>query len=261
MARKVKLVDITKCCACKGCQTACKNWNQLPGVETEFVGSYENPADFCVDTWCRVKFNEYDEDGIKWYFTKYQCMHCTDAGCIAVCPVNSLVKTEMETVKNIYDECIACGACVPACPFDVPRGGDVMMKCTLCFDRIGHGMTPACARTCPTGAVSFGDLDDKIAEAEDRLGELQERGHPNPQIYGKDELDGLGVIYVLPDDPDKCGLPAEPEISATTYFWNIALKPVKTLAAVGISIGFMNNFIKKKAEEKTKQVQNQEMVE
>ena len=246
---KVKLIDITKCMACKGCQTACKNWNQLPAQETTFVGSMENPADFDVNTWCRVKFNEHDEGEIKWHFTKYQCMHCTDAACKSVCPANAISKTSLETVHVDEEACVNCELCQPACPFDVPRFGDVMKKCTQCFDRISNGYTPACARVCPTGCVTFGDKDDKIAEAEDRIAKLG----GNAQIYGKDELDGLHVIYVLPDDPDKCGLPVNPEVGLSTYFWNVALRPVKTLAAVGITMGFMTNFIKNRAEKMEKE--------
>ncbi len=245
MAKKVKLIDVTKCTACRGCQTACKNWNQLPAVETRFTGSYENPADFSADTWCRVKFNEHDEGEIKWYFTKYQCMHCTDAACKSVCPANAISKTSLGTVHVDKDACINCELCQAACPFDVPRFDDVMKKCTQCFDRISNGYTPACALTCPTDAVTFGDLDDKIAEAEDRVSVLG----GNAQVYGKKELDGLGVIYVLPDDPDKCGLPVNPEVGLSTYFWNVALRPVKTLAAVGITVGFMQDFVCKKAKE------------
>ncbi len=38
------LVDTSKCTACRGCQIACKQWNQLPGTQTKNVGSYENPT-------------------------------------------------------------------------------------------------------------------------------------------------------------------------------------------------------------------------
>ena len=244
---KVKLIDVTKCIACKGCQTACKNWNQLPSQETTFTGSYENPADFDANTWCRVKFNEHDEDGIKWYFSKFQCMHCSDPACKTICPVSAISKTSNGSVRVDIETCIGCGACIGACPFDVPRlDGGKMYKCTQCFDRTGNQLTPACAKTCPTGAVSFGDKDAKISEAKDRV-EFIKGKHPNAQVYGIDELGGLGTIYVLPDAPDKCGLPADPQVSLSTYFMYAALAPIKTLAAVGLTVGFMHKFLENKA--------------
>ncbi|MDO9573475.1 MAG: 4Fe-4S dicluster domain-containing protein [Candidatus Contubernalis sp.] len=245
---KVKLIDTTKCIGCKGCQTACKNWNQLPAQETTFVGSYENPADLDANTWCRVKFNEYDEGGMKWYFNKFQCMHCSDPACATICPVSAISKTSSGSVKVDTDTCIGCGACVGACPFNVPRVDVKMFKCTQCFDRTGNNLTPACAKTCPTGAISYGDRDAKITEAEDRISAISGK-YPNAQIYGKDELGGLGTVYVLADDPEKYGLPADPQVSLSTYFWNVALAPVKTLAAVGLTVGFMHKFVEKKAAE------------
>ncbi|UNC90833.1 4Fe-4S dicluster domain-containing protein [Candidatus Contubernalis alkaliaceticus] len=250
---KVKLIDVSKCIGCRGCQSACKNWNQLPAVETKFTGTYENPPDLSLETWCRIKFNEYDEDSVKWYFSKYQCMHCSDPACKTICPVNAISITSLGTVNVDYDTCIGCGACQSACPFDVPRIDTKMMKCTQCFDRVSNGQIPACAKTCPTGAVTFGEKEDKITEAEERVNTLKDMGFSNAQVYGKDELGGLGVIYALADAPEKYGLPADPQVSLSTYFWNVALAPVKTLAALGLTIGFMGEFMKKKASGKNEE--------
>ncbi len=250
MAKKVKLIDVSKCMACRGCQSACKNWNQLPAEETMFVGTYENPADLSGITWCRVKYNEHVEgDEVRWYFAKYQCMHCTEAACMNICPANAISRTSLGTVKVDADVCVGCGLCKTACPFEVPRIDGTMKKCTRCFDRVSNGMTPACTKACPTGAITYGDLDDKISEAEARVGALKDKGFANAQVFGKDELGGLGVIYVLADAPERYGLPANPEVSFTTYFWNVALGPVKALATVGITMSFMNSFIQKKVQQ------------
>ena len=246
---KVKLIDVTKCCACKGCQTACKNWNQLPAQETTFVGSMENPADFDADTWCRVMFNEHDEGDVKWYFSKFCCLHCSDPACASVCPVDAIGKSSLGSVNVDQETCISCGLCVTACPFDVPRLGGTdgkMYKCTQCFDRAGNQLNPACATTCPTGAVSYGDKDAKISEANDRVDFIKGK-HSNAQVYGVEELGGLGTIYVLPDAPDKCGLPADPQVSLANYALMAALAPIKTLAAVGLTVGFMHKFLENKA--------------
>lgn len=257
MAKKARLIDTTRCIGCKSCQVACKNWNQLPATQTEFTGSYENPPDLHPEIWSRVKFNEYAEsDSIKWYFSFISCMHCAKPGCMPVCPANAITLTELGVVKVDHERCIGCGLCKSACPFHIPRIGEltgksVAWKCTFCYDRISNGHTTACAKACPTGALSYGDLNDKLAEAETRVAVLQDNGNVNARIYGKDEMGGLSVIYVLADSPDKYGLPADPQVSLSSYIWNIALRPVKYLATMGITIGIINNLISKR-ELKTK---------
>ncbi|MEW5920998.1 MAG: 4Fe-4S dicluster domain-containing protein [Bacillota bacterium] len=258
MARKVRVIDVTKCIGCKSCQVACKNWNQLPAAQTTFTGSYENPVDLMPQSWSRVKFNEHASGGnVKWYFNFFSCMHCSDPACTNICPVNAIHKTSLETVKIDQGTCIGCGLCKTACPFDVPRIGQITgknasWKCTSCFDRISNGMATACATACPTGTITFGDEAEKLAAAEARVAELKSRGYTGAQLYGKEELGGLGVIYVLADSPDKYGLPVNPEVALSTYIWNVALQPVKFLAAVGITFGLMNSMIGKIAEKKNK---------
>jgi len=243
MANKVRLIDVTKCVACKGCQVACKSWNELPAVKTQFIGSYENPPDLYPETWSRVKFNEYEDNGsIKWYFNFYSCMHCTEAACIDVCPVDAISKNGRGAVRINQDECIGCGACVGVCPFDVPRIGNAKAwKCTFCTERLANNMPTACAKACPTGAITLGSQDEKVAEAEARVSELQAAG-VNAQVYGKDELGGLGVVYVLADSPDMYGLPADPQVAASAFLWKVAMGPVKTLAAVGLAAGALSTW-------------------
>ncbi len=246
MANNVRLIDVTKCMACKGCQVACKQWNQLPAVETEFTGSYENPADLDFVTWSRVKFNEHANNGeVKWYFNFFSCMHCTEAGCMEICPVDAISRTDTGAVIINHEECIACGACTGACPFEIPRGPEVdekAYKCNFCLHRVAAGYATACSKACPSGAVTFGTADEKIAEAEARVAELQERGVANAQLYGVDELGGMGVIYVLADSPDMYGLPVSPTVSYTTHLWKVAMRPLKTLAMAGLVAGMLGSW-------------------
>ena len=55
------LVDTSKCTACRGCQIACKQWNQLPATQTTNWGSYQNPKDLSADTWKLVRFARWSE--------------------------------------------------------------------------------------------------------------------------------------------------------------------------------------------------------
>src|SRR6266545_4911564 len=78
---------------------------------------------------------------------KATCKHCTHAACLDVCPTGALFRTEFGTVVVQADVCNGCGNCIPACPYGVidQREGDGRAwKCTLCYDRIGDGLMPAC---------------------------------------------------------------------------------------------------------------------
>ncbi len=69
------LVDTSKCTACRGCQVACKQWNNLQGTATKNVGTYENPQDLSFETFKIVRYSEGVNGNGKpyWYFFSEQC--------------------------------------------------------------------------------------------------------------------------------------------------------------------------------------------
>jgi formate dehydrogenase iron-sulfur subunit len=146
-------------------------------------------------------------------------MHCTHASCEEVCPVNA-ISYQGEVVFIDQKQCIGCGYCVQACPFDIPHRDEITgtsRKCTLCIDRITNGEQPACAKTCPPGAIQFGERDNLILAARKRVHTLVSRyGYPNANVYGEHELGGLHTIYVLTDRPSVFGLPVAPEVATST---------------------------------------------
>ena len=219
--------DTTVCIGCKACQVACHQWNQLPaedGGRTRLSGdSYDNTQTLSALNWRHVKFIEQiPEDrhqegfmlGSRWLMMSDVCKHCVHAGCLEVCPTGAIVRTEFDSVFIQQDVCNGCRACLSACPFGVVDiGGDGKAhKCTLCYDRLQHGMEPACAQACPTDSIRFGDVAEMMVLAEQRVALLRSQGIP-AYIYGKEDIvGGLNCFYLLVDEPEVYGLPARPEL-------------------------------------------------
>ena len=166
MARMKFLCDAERCIECNGCVTACKQEHEIPwGVNRRRV----------------VTIN----DGVPGERSiSVACMHCSDAPCMAVCPVDCFYKTEEGVVLHDKDLCIGCGYCFYACPFGAPQFPQTgafgvrgkMDKCTFCAggpepdrseaefqkygrNRLAEGKLPACAEMCSTKALLGGDGD------------------------------------------------------------------------------------------------------
>jgi formate dehydrogenase iron-sulfur subunit len=227
MARKALLISPELCIGCRGCQTACKSWNQLPATKTVNKGTFENPPDLTPNLYNRIRYVEVPSETnmVRWLFVSQRCMHCEDAGCIRICPApGALFRTKEGAVAFNKDKCIGCKLCVAGCPFDVPRYDekDKISKCHLCSDRIAEGLSPACAKTCPTGAIAYGDRDELMAKA-------KKAGYE--KLYGEADLGGLGVLYAFKDAPKIYGMDEHPAIPETLVFWHKVLKP---LAYIGL---------------------------
>ena len=122
------------------------------------------------------------------------------------------------------------------CPFDIPKFNSStkkVYKCTLCSDRVGQGLEPACIKSCPTGCLKFGTKTDMRALAETRARQLREHsGFPNAGVYDPPSVGGTHVIYVLHDitKPELYGgLPANPQIPVAYTAWKRVAKPIGLL--------------------------------
>jgi len=189
----------------------------------------------------------------RWLMSSDVCKHCTHAACLDVCPTGSLFRTEFGTVVVQDDICNGCGYCVPACPFGVieRRQGDrkttknvgIAQKCTLCYDRLGAGNTPACAQACPTQSIQFGDVEELRERAQHRVEALHDRGVSGARLYGADPDDGIGgagAMFLLLDEPEVYGLPPDPVVTTRDL---PAMFNHAGVAAVGLLLGAAAAFL------------------
>jgi formate dehydrogenase iron-sulfur subunit len=211
MADKTFFIDTSRCTACRGCQIACKQWNQNPATKTKNWGSHQNPEDLSFVTYKLVRFSEVaSEKGIQWYFFADQCRHCVEPPC----------KDAAESLgyKKAITRDAATGAVLfhrnvkvkpkdfeqirEACPFNIPRYDAkqmAMAKCTMCFDRIADGLLPACVKSCPTGTMNFGDRGQMLAMADKRLKELKAK-YPKARLLNATDV---RTIFLVIDDAQK----------------------------------------------------------
>lgn len=225
MALMAKMIDVTRCTGCRACQVACKQWNQLPAQIEAFKGSLQTHAECLYNTWTFVKFIEQKTNGkTEWLFRKHQCMHCQDAACISVCPVGAFTRSDVGSVIRNYSVCKGCGDCADKCPFKATKINptqekDYTYNCRFCWDRVGNGLTPACAKACTTGAIQFGDRTAMISAANARVNEIKNQ-FPAANVYGVNEMRGTLVIYVLAYAPATYGLTANQQNPQTgEYDW------------------------------------------
>jgi formate dehydrogenase iron-sulfur subunit len=211
---KGMLIDTTRCQGCRGCQVACKQWNLLPGVVTSFSATQTNPPSLNASTYNIVEFHELEgaQGDISWHFAQKRCLHCLRPRCVATCPVDAIVKLPDGAVVVDREICDAVQAC--ECPFggnqpiglltfDLEEGK--AFKCTFCWDRQEEGLEPACARTCPSNAIEFGERDELIVQARARI-----QGNPDRyynHIYGEFEAGGTSIMYLTAVAPVELGFP------------------------------------------------------
>jgi molybdopterin-containing oxidoreductase family iron-sulfur binding subunit len=192
--RWAMVIDLQSCIGCRACEAACYAENNIPVV------GRSNCFKGLEMSWLKIVNYKIAEDRIA--FLPLPCQHCDAAPCEPVCPVYAASHNEEGLNAQIYNRCVGTRYCSNNCPYKVRRFNwknimhdeteslqlnpevtvrcrGVMEKCTFCVQRIRYveyaakkgerkikdgEIIPACAQTCPTNAIIFGDLLDENSQ-------------------------------------------------------------------------------------------------
>ncbi|MBV9825442.1 MAG: 4Fe-4S dicluster domain-containing protein [Alphaproteobacteria bacterium] len=195
-------IDLASCIGCQACVVACQAENNGPIVGKEQVLAGREMH------WLRIdRYFTGATDTPTIAFQPVPCMHCEEAPCEVVCPVEATVHDHQGLNAMVYNRCVGTRFCSNNCPYKVRRFNfyayaeqqdrpapswnpdvtvrdrGVMEKCTYCVQRVRAAqiaadredrrvrdgeIVTACQQSCPTQAIVFGDRNDKTSAVAQR---------------------------------------------------------------------------------------------
>ena len=215
------VIDLDRCDGCGACVVACQTENNVPTVGQDDVATGRSMH------WIRIeRYIEGEYPNVKVRFLPMMCQHCESAPCESVCPVYATYHNPEGLNVQVYNRCIGTRFCGNNCPYSVRffnwwdpafdeatknqlnpdvsvRERGIMEKCSFCMQRIRRGkdhakdegrpvkdgdIQPACAQTCPTGAMTFGNINDHESKVHEmvhgkRAYRLFEEKGTHPSVY------------------------------------------------------------------------------
>ena len=195
-------IDLASCTGCSACVVACTAENNVPVVGKTVCNEGREMSWLRIERYFDGPFDEHSGGQPVEGFVPMMCQQCGNAPCEPVCPVYATYHTEDGLNSMVYNRCVGTRYCLNNCSYKVRRFNwykwdwpepanwqlnpdvtvrevGVMEKCTFCIQRIREGQSnakdegrlvadgeiqPACASSCPTKAISFGNLKDETSQ-------------------------------------------------------------------------------------------------
>jgi formate dehydrogenase iron-sulfur subunit len=227
------LIDVTRCTGCNQCVQACATANELGEARRAIQHS---PDGLSAVRWSAIA--ESPQGG----FVRKACRHCLEPACVSACPVGAMYQTSQGIVLYDGEKCMGCRYCMMACPYGIPRyewdsAAPLVRKCNLCYQRMESGELPACVQACPEQVMTFGERDELLALAHQRIQQAPEQYLP--VVYGESEAGGTAVMYISHVPLDFLGYhgaTGEQPWPELTWSW-LSKVPGVALATTGMMAG------------------------